>query len=182
MRIISGIARGLKLVSPDGLDTRPTLDRVKEAVFSMLLPYIMDSTVLDLFAGSGALGIEAVSRGAKKAVFVDNNPKSIECVKKNLTNAKFNDCAVIHTSDAIDYINTTNEKFDLIFLDPPYHGGMYEKVLMLIEKNGILADSGLIIAEWDCEHRFTDDLFSYEIVKEKKYGKVCVTVLKRRQV
>lgn len=179
MRVISGNVRGLKLSSPTGIDTRPTLDRVKEAVFSMLLPHINDAVVLDLFAGSGALGIEALSRGAKKAVFVDNSNDAILCVQSNVSSAKMADTSEIRKSDAKTYLSTCSERFDIIFLDPPYAKGLYQSVLEIICARNLLSDDGIIVAEWDFEKGFTDELYDFEIYKMKKYGRVGITVLKR---
>lgn len=179
VRVISGSARGLKLNCPPGIDTRPTLDRVKEAVFSMLLPYLNGAIVLDLFAGSGALGIEALSRGAEKAYFVDNSEVAINCVRNNISAAKFVNSTVITKATAEDFLQNCGEKFDIIFLDPPYAKGMYTKMLHLIAEHELLSEDGLIIAEWDFEIGFTEELCSFDIFKEKKYGRVGITVLKR---
>ena len=179
MRVISGNARGLKLVSPAGVDTRPTLDRVKEAVFSMIFPYINDATVLDLFAGSGALGIEALSRGALSAVFVDCSDDALRCIKKNVESARMADTSYIVKKDALSYLNSCDTKFDIIFLDPPYTKGLYVPVLKSVCENNILAEDGIIVAEWDAETGFTDKLFGFECVKSKQYGRVGITVLKR---
>ena len=181
MRVISGKVRGMKLVSPDGEDTRPTLDRVKEAVFSMLLPYINESVVLDLFAGSGAMGIEALSRGAKKAVFVDFSEKAIACIKTNVNNAQMAEDSLIIRSDSCKFLREYPEAFDIIFIDPPYESGLYENVFSLIASNGLINDEGLIIAEWDYENGIGNLPLEFELVKEKKYGRVGISVLKRSQ-
>lgn len=178
MRVISGKARGLKLISPAGNNTRPTLDRVKEALFSMLLPYLNGASVLDLFAGSGALGIEALSRGADKAIFVDSSKVSIECVKKNLAAAKLENFATVINSSSENYLKKCTEKFDIIFLDPPYAQSLYEDTLLLIEKNNLLSESGIIVIEWDYNIGFNGKIGHFEILKEKKYGRVGITVLK----
>ena len=132
MRVISGSARGLKLVSPEGIKTRPTLDRVKEALFSMLYPYLSGALILDLFAGSGALGIEALSRGADKSYFIDNSGEAISCIKSNISAAKFAEASVVIKTDAIEFLKNCNQKFDIIFLDPPYANGLYENAINLI--------------------------------------------------
>lgn len=178
MRVISGSARGLKLNCPTGINTRPTLDRVKEALFSMLLPYLNGAAVLDLFAGSGALGIEALSRGADKSYFVDNSDIAIDCIKQNVSAAKFDGSSIISKMNAEHFLKNCNEKFDIIFLDPPYAKGMYENMLRLIDENKCLSEDGIIIAEWDFEIGFSVNLYSFEVIKEKKYGRVGITVLK----
>lgn len=178
MRVISGKVRGLKLECPQGLETRPTLDRVKEAIFSILLPYIVDSSVLDLYAGSGALGIEALSRGADTSVFVDNNEDAYNCIKRNLLNAKFDGKTTVLKTSAENFLKSTDKKFDIIFLDPPYGKDMYSDTLKLISDLKILSDNGIILVEWDYEIGFASNLSKFIVVKEKKYGRVGVSVLK----
>ena len=179
MRVISGSLRGMKLVSPEGIDTRPTLDRVKEAVFSMLLPYLQDSVVLDLFAGTGALGIESLSRGAMSTVFVDNNKAALSCVKTNINNGKLDCRAKIINEDSLSFLKRTDEKFDIIFMDPPYNAMLYSDCLKIISERDLLTEDGLIVAEWDYEFGFTDILYDFQIIKDKKYGRVGIAVLKR---
>ena len=178
MRVISGRVRGLKLNCPSGEDTRPTLDRVKEAIFSMLLPYLSGASVLDLYAGSGALGIEALSRGADKSFFIDNSAKAIECIKDNISRSQFNDSACIIKSAAENFLKNCDQKFDIIFLDPPYAKGLYDSSLSLIESHHLLSENGIIVAEWDYEVGFAEKTGSFEIFKEKKYGRVGITLLK----
>ena len=179
MRVISGKVRGLKLKSPEGEETRPTLDRVKEAMFSMLLPYLSDATVLDLFAGSGALGIEALSRGSKKAVFVDNSDKAIAFIKQNISAAGFENSSFVSKDNADSFLKSTNEKFDIIFLDPPYHQDLYCKTINRIEELDILNPDGIVVAEWDYNIGLSYENIMLTPVKEKKYGRVGVTVFKK---
>lgn len=178
VRVISGSARGLKLSSPEGINTRPTLDRVKEALFSMLQTYLIDAVVLDLFSGSGALGLECLSRGAKKAVFVDNSQEAILCINSNLSSAKLADKSLVFKSDFCDYLENCNEKFDLIFLDPPYSKNFYKTALDLICQKKLLNDDGLIILEWDSQIGFQNEISAFEVYKEKHYGRANITVLK----
>ncbi|MBQ8541364.1 MAG: 16S rRNA (guanine(966)-N(2))-methyltransferase RsmD [Clostridia bacterium] len=177
MRVISGRARGLKLLSLDGLDTRPTLDRVKEALFSMLTPYISQAVVLDLFAGSGALGIEALSRGSDEAVFVDMLPSAMDIVKKNVSLARFTEHSEFHQKNALDYLRQCNKTFDIIFLDPPYKGELYEKCLTAIYENTLLNKDGIIVLEWDSTLSRPPVPSQFEILKERRYGRVMVTLL-----
>ncbi len=179
MRVIAGSLRGMKLDSPQGINTRPTLDRVKEAVFSMLMPYINDAVVLDAFAGSGAIGIEAISRGADKAVFVDNSKEAVKCINTNILSARIQDKSIVENCDILKYLSHCKEKFDIIFLDPPYFEGIYSSVLKVLSEKELLNQNGLIIVEWDYETGFTDKLFEFEIFKKKKYGRVGICVLKR---
>lgn len=177
VRIISGKVRGLSLISPAGEDTRPTLDRVKEAIFNIIMPYILDSEVLDLFAGSGGLGIEAISRGAKNAVFVDKNSESINCINKNINTARFCEFSQVKKADSIQYLNQCNTSFDIIFIDPPYKENLYEQVLKLILNKNILKNDGIIVLEYDYCLKKPDIPDGLEIVKERKYGRVGVLVL-----
>ncbi len=177
MRVISGSARGLKLSSLDGSDTRPTLDRVKEALFSMLTPYLGFSKVLDLFAGSGALGIEALSRGAESAVFVDSLPSAMEIVRENVKKARFDDVSVFCQKDAITYLENARDRFDIIFLDPPYEGSLYTPSLDLILKNNLLNTDGVITMEWDSSCNSPSIPSGFTVIKERRYGRVMLSLL-----
>lgn len=178
MRVISGTARGLKLESLDGIETRPTLDRVKEAVFSILFEKTYDALVLDLFAGSGALGIECLSRGAKGCVFVDINQRAADVIKTNVNKARFTDKAHIRVCDYKTYISGCNKKFDLIFLDPPYKAGILTDVLTEIKQNNVLNDGGIIIVESDFDNQ--PDIPHFKITKNKKYGRVSILILEEQ--
>ena len=177
MRVISGRARGLKLNSPIDLETRPTLDRVKEAVFSMLLPYIQDSLVLDMFSGSGALAIEAISRGAKHAVMVDCNMQSIKCIKNNVRIARMEENSTIIFSDAFSYLKKCEKIFDIIFLDPPYDSQLYEQATEAAFE--VLSEEGIVVVEWDYEIGRPLLTKKLAVFKEKKYGRVGITLLKK---
>ena len=175
MRVISGSARGLKLSTIDSLDTRPTLDRVKEAIFSILLPYIPSSHCLDLFAGSGALGIEALSRGAESAVFVDANQKCISVIEQNVKKARLEDKSSILNQDFASYLKGCHRHFDIIFLDPPYKMDRLDEILTLISHNSVLAKDGIILLETDEGAEVNHSAFN--VIKQKKYGRVNVFVL-----
>lgn len=179
MRVVAGSARGTKLHCLEGLDVRPTLDRVKEAVFSMLSGYLLDSTVLDLFAGSGALGIEALSRGAKSATFVDASKVSLAVTQTNLTATHLMDKAACVNQDYSLFLQSTNQKFDIIFLDPPYSKGFVNNALQHILKNQVLVPGGLVICEADNQDELSeDDLRGYTIFRDKNYGRVRILLLK----
>lgn len=150
MRVISGSARGLKLKAPEGMDTRPTTDRIKESLFNIIAPDLYDAVFLDLFGGSGAIGIEALSRGAKKAYIADNSRKSIAVINDNLKRARLEDKAVVMQCDfmqALDRIKALGESFDIIFLDPPYNTDMAAMAINKIAQSALLKDDGYIIAE-----------------------------------
>ncbi len=168
MRIISGSLRGLKLFTLEGLTTRPTADRVKEALFSSLSPVIKDAYVLDAFSGSGALALEAISRGAFRAVLLENNKDAFNVCKKNIEKARVSDKTSLLFTDALSYIKNTEEKFDIIFLDPPYSEGLYRE--FLIHAASKLKENGLIIAEYE-EANTPQIPPSLSVIKQKKYGR-----------
>lgn len=175
MRVITGTARGRSLITLEGEDVRPTTDRVKEALFSIIQFEIEGRTVLDLFAGSGQLGIEALSRGAKKAVFVDNAKKSLETVRKNLENTGLLSYAVLYNRESISYLRSGSEKFDIIFLDPPYRSGLLQKALEIADQ--CLNDGGVIICEAPKDEQLPEEIGN-GLLKAKKYcyGKISLTV------
>ena len=175
MRIITGIKRGLRLDTLPGEDTRPTADRVKEALFSMLTPYVSGARVLDLFAGSGALGLEAVSRGAEMCDFVEVSPAAACVVKGNIQKAGFEGMCNLHQMDYKAFLSHAQGAYDLIFLDPPYRSGYYEDALSSIKERKLLADDGIIIAEWDLDK---PNFSPFIEEKERRYGRVHISILK----
>ncbi len=180
MRIISGIARGTKLETLEGIDTRPTLDRVKEPLFSIIQNYIYDAKVLDLFSGSGALAIESISRGAKEAISCDNSKKAIEIIRQNVKKTHFEDKVKIINKDYKKCLGELeNSKFDIIFIDPPYKTNFgIEAIKIIIEKN-MLSEDGIIVFETDKrEEEYKDELEQYANVKDlRKYGRVSLVFL-----
>ncbi len=174
MRVISGSKRGMKLKTLEGNSTRPTTDKIKEAVFSMIQFEIKDKIVLDLFSGSGALGIEALSRGAKFSYFVDNNKKAIEIIKENIIKSKFSNYKLIN-KDANkliknDYSKVINEKVDIIFLDPPYNKNIITNLINNILEHYIINDGGLIVVESSLDENLDNvNLNNLEILKIKEY-------------
>ncbi len=178
MRVISGSARGKKLLCTEGLDVRPTLDRVKESIFNMIAFNISDSSVLDLFSGSGALGIEALSRGAKSAVFVDKSLTSLDITRKNLAMTHLEGKATVIKQDALDFVRSTAQKFDIIFLDPPYESSIYDDIIREIKNSDVLNPSGLIIVEADSVLTPHFECEPFKIYREKKYGRVKILIMK----
>ncbi|MBR4627604.1 MAG: 16S rRNA (guanine(966)-N(2))-methyltransferase RsmD [Ruminococcus sp.] len=174
MRVITGIARGRRLTAPEGLDVRPTADKVKEGIFSAVQFDIEDAYVLDLFAGSGQMGIEALSRGAKRAVFVDNSPRSINCVNENLRNTGLALHAEVINRDSYDFIKMTGQKFDMIILDPPYHYGHIAALLPYAAKK--LRQGGCIICEYEREAELPATPEGLVLRKTYHYGKINVTI------
>lgn len=175
MRVISGTLRGHKLQSLEGMDTRPTLDRVKEALFSMLFGKTEDATGLDLFAGSGALGIELLSRYGRECTFVDNNKNALGVVTKNIESCRLLDRAYVVMSSYTDFLHSTDKCFDIIFMDPPYDGDMYIPALDIIKKRSLLKRGGVIVMECRADYSLMHDGFS--IIKDKTYGKVRLCIL-----
>lgn len=178
MRIISGNRRGHKLVGFEGDNIRPTTDRVKESVFNLIQGYIADSYVLDLFAGSGALGFEAMSRGAKGVVFVDAAKASVDVVKKNSDSLNFAGNVRILNMTYQDFFKTSKDRFDIIFLDPPYNKGFIEPVLIDIVENDRLSDKGIVVLESDNTDMHTE-FDGLAVLKQKKYGRSYITVYQR---
>ena len=179
MRVISGKARGINLKTPDGLLTRPTIDRVKEALFSIINFDIPTSNVLDLFGGTGQLGIEALSRGAKSAVFVDQREDACKLIKENLKRTKLEQDAQVVRMDYLDYLKRCKEKFDIIFLDPPYAEVFLENALKCITEIDILQSGGIIVAERPLGKDLPWELEGYTRSKDYKYGKVLLTIYRK---
>jgi len=179
MRVITGSARGIRLKTPDGLKTRPTSDRVKEAVFSMIQFQIEGGKFLDLFAGTGQMGIEALSRGAAFAVFVDGWKDACQLVRENLKLTKLADKAKVVNSDYLSYLQTCKEKFDIVFLDPPYAEIFLENALNKISEIDILSDRGIIICERPAEKQLDLEISGLQRCKDSRYGKTWITVYRK---
>ena len=173
MRVITGTARGRRLKTPENYDIRPTTDNVKDSVFNIIQFDIEGRRVLDLFAGTGQLGIECLSRGAAEAVFIDENTAAVKIVKENLKTCGFT--AAVLQQDALSYLRHCG-KFDLVFVDPPYDSGLYESVLETINSVDILSDGGIILCESRREKTLPDMRAPYRKKKEYNYGRVKLTV------
>lgn len=173
MRVITGTAKGRRLVTPDGKDvTRPTGEKVKEALFSAIQFYIEEADVLDLFAGSGQLGIEALSRGAKTAVFVDTSKEAQKCISENIKTCGFADRARVKTTDATLYLSGAMERFDLAFLDPPYAAEQLPVVLPLVSK--VMRQGGRVFCETSKEIDLPETVGQLTKCKEYRYGRTKV--------
>lgn len=176
MRVITGSARGRKLLTPEGLDVRPTSDMVKESVFSIVNFELEGAVFLDLFAGSGQMGIEALSRGAEKAVFVDNSRDSQKLVMENLKITSLMPNAKVVFMDFKSFLNVNDQFFDIAFLDPPYQKHMIDEALpLLVDK---MNENGIIICESDKNEVLPPKQGNFSIYKEYKYGKIKLTVYK----
>lgn len=171
MRVIAGRARSLKLKTPEGMDTRPTTDRIKETLFNMIQGEIPGCIFVDVFAGSGGIGIEALSRGAAHAYFLENGKEAISCIQDNLCFTKFSDSATLLKQDAFSALSLIHEKeVDIIFIDPPYQAGYEEKIFHALKVQPYVTENTLLILEAEL-HKNLDFLTDagYEIMKEKKY-------------
>lgn len=173
MRVDAGKYKGRRLLENKYDHIRPTTDKVRQALFVKLQFFVPDARVLDLFCGTGAMGIEAISRGAEKVVFVDKDARSVQMTKNNLKLLGIEN--KVFKCDALIFLERCTEQFDLIILDPPYKSGLYEKVLSKISEKNLLADDGIIV----CEHAKEDD-FDYQgfvVQDEKRYGTIMLTYL-----
>lgn len=183
MRVISGRARGKKLVSLEGLNTRPTLDRVKEALFNIIQYDVVDKEVLDLFAGSGALGIEALSRGAKSATFCDNSRDAINVITTNVKNTRFLEETTIINKDyvsTLELLHNSNKSFDIIFLDPPYKTNFAEIAIEKIIDFNLLSKDGIIVLETDDTKKEEQiEKQGIEIFDKRKYGRVILIFIRK---
>ena len=180
MRVITGLAKGRRLDELPGLDTRPTTSRVKEGLFSAIQFDIEGRRVLDLFAGTGQLGIECLSRGAVFCDFVDSAPAALKIVRKNVSACGFEDRAAFHGRDFAAFLSRAREKYGLVFLDPPYASGNLERALEQIAAIDIVAGNGIIVCESPEEHPMPAMADPYEKGSEYRYGKIKVTLYRRR--
>lgn len=170
MRVIAGSARSVPLVAPAGLDTRPTTDKIKETLFNMINFDLPDCVFVDLYSGSGAIGIEAISRGAKHAYFVENSRKAVECIKANIAKCKFADESTIIARDVKDSIFEIHDTADIIFMDPPYELGDEPNVMKALKTSNVINEDTIVIIEAKIERDFSDiEALGFEMYKEKRY-------------
>ncbi len=179
MRVIAGTAKGTALKTPEGMKTRPTAERVKEALFSIIQFDIPGSTVLDLFGGTGQLGIEALSRGAKRAVFVDEQGAACKLIRENLKRTKFESQAQVVQGDYMSYLKRRTEKFNIVLLDPPYAEVFLENALKMVTEIDILQSGGIIVTERPLEKELNLDFPGYIRSKDYKYGKTLLTLYRK---
>ncbi len=178
MRIIAGEHRGRKLADFEGRNIRPTTDRVKESVFNLIQEYISEAGVLDMFGGSGALFLEALSRGAAHAVCIEKDRRAADIIRKNIDTLGYGGKCELITGDSLGYIGRCGRSFDIIFLDPPYNKGFAEPSLKTIAENGLLTDRGIAVLESD-DTDFFGEVRGLEIIKQRKYGRTHITVYKK---
>lgn len=179
MRVISGTARGMRLSTLDGLDVRPTTDKVKESLFNIIQFEVEGRRVLDLFAGSGQLGIEALSRGAEHATFVDRSPKAVSVVRDNLSRTRLTPRATVRQEEANAFLMKTRETFDVALLDPPYGKGLIESVLPDLVPH--MSDYGIIVCETSREESLPESVSGFSVAKTYHYGKIQLTVFRKEE-
>lgn len=179
MRVISGQFRGRKLEKLEGMDIRPTSDRVKESLFNMLGARLFDCAFLDLFAGTGGIGIEAYSRGATQVVFIDESAKSIKVLKTNLEKLQIQEQVEVYNTDYINAINklaSDNRKFDIIFIDPPYLKGYAQNALVQLADNKVLKEDAIVIIEHDIQDKMPESAGNLNMQRQKKYGNTMLSL------
>lgn len=176
MRIIAGVYKGRKLTPPSDLSVRPTPDRVKEALFSMLGSDIDDAIVLDLFAGSGNLGLEALSRGASSCYFGDSSRDSIRLIQQNVAHCKAEAHSHIILGDYRNVLAQLREKVDIVFLDPPYREQLWQDVLAILSEKDLMNPDGLVVLEHPKEMEFPQELYNFRKIKERRYGTVVLSI------
>ena len=180
MRVITGTARGRKLKEPAGMETRPTTDRVKEGIFSSIQFEIEGRRILDLFGGTGQMGVEALSRGAAHCTFVDLRKEAVSIIRENLELTGFTNRSRVIQGDALAFLSRCRETFDVIFLDPPYDSGLLEKSMELVTTIDIVSENGIIVCENGSSAGWPTVSPPYRLQKEYRYGKI-KTALYRRQ-
>ncbi|RXT15066.1 16S rRNA (guanine(966)-N(2))-methyltransferase RsmD [Ammoniphilus sp. CFH 90114] len=185
MRVISGSKKGMPLLAVPGKGTRPTVDKVKESIFSMIGPYFNGGIALDLYAGTGGLGIEALSRGMDKVIFVDMDRKALDVIKTNLERTHFTDQAEVYKNEASRalkaLIKREELKLDLVFLDPPYAYQKIESEIAILHDHGVLSPNAFIVAETDVEYQLSDQIGQVVKRKEVEYGNTRITVFQFRE-
>ena len=179
MRVIAGKAKGIQLNTPEGMLTRPTTDRVKEALFSIIQFELPGAKVLDLFGGTGQLGIEALSRGAASAVFVDSRREACQLIRSNLKKTHFESQSIVVQSDYLDYLNRCRDSFQIILLDPPYAQVFLENAIKKITEIDILQSGGIIVAERPLGKELPWEFDGYTRSRDYKYGKIILTLYRK---
>ena len=177
MRVITGLAKGMRLETLEGMDVRPTADRVKEAEFSIIQFEIEGRRVLDLFAGSGALGIEALSRGAKVATFVDANPEAVKVIRSNLEHTGLTKKASVAAGDFEQFLNYTKAAFDIVFIDPPYSKGLADRALQLMVSH--MSENGVIICEVAKIDKLPEKSGDFTLARKSDYGKTSLYIYRK---
>ena len=180
MRVVGGIAKGRRLKALKGLNIRPTSDKVKESIFNILGDKIIDAIFLDLCAGTGGIGIEALSRGAKETLFVENNQRAVKLIKENLSLCKLENNSKVVCDDAVRFLEDSDKRFDIIFFDPPYKSDLFEKFLTVFDTKEMLAGNGILIIEHNSKTTLPEETNSLILLKKYKYGDTTLSLYKKR--
>lgn len=180
-RIIAGKYKRIKLLSPKGLDTRPTIDRTKEALFSILLPYIHDAVVIDLFAGTGQLGLEALSRGASFIYFNDHQKKCRDIINANIDKCHAQKFCKVTSLDFYKAINVIDRQINIVFLDPPYDCGLITSSIEKLHDNGIITIGGLIVCEHSESEKLDEKIGAFTLIDQRKYGIAYISIYKKEE-
>lgn len=180
MRVISGSARGRRLKELQGMETRPTTDKVKESLFNIIQFDIPGRRVLDLFSGTGQLGIEALSRGAASCTFIDQRRDAVKLIRENLAECRLSEQGRVIQGDSLAFLSACREKFDVLFLDPPYHTDLIDRALELATKIDILSENSIIVCETMAQRELPQLPAPYEWGKEYRYGQIKLTIGRRR--
>lgn len=183
MRVISGSAKGRPLKAVPGMGTRPTTDKVKEAIFSMIGPYFEGGMALDLYAGTGGLAIEALSRGMDKAVLIDQDRKAVETIRENIERSGFTARAEVYRNDAMKALSVMAKrglKFDLVFLDPPYRLTNMDLVMLQLQEKQLLADGAIIVVEHDAKHTYEPQIGALARSRYSEYGDTAVSIYRHQ--
>lgn len=184
MRIIGGLAKGRKILSPEGMGTRPTLDRIKESIFNIIQHRVPDSIAVDVFSGTGSLGLEAASRGAKQCYLVDKGATTFSYLKQNVENLNFNDICKCFNLDAYSALNHFADKgivFDLIFIDPPYLKDMIPPAVDIISNRNLLCEDGLIVTKIDSKEVIYEGNDNIKLIDFRKYGNTIVCFYRHKE-
>ena len=179
MRVISGTARGRKLKELQGMETRPTTDKVKESLFNIIQFEIEGRRVLDLFGGTGQLGVEALSRGAERCTFVDQRREAVSLIRENLKLCGLSERSRVVQGEALSFLASCGEKFDVILLDPPYEGELLSRAVEAITRFDILSEHGIMICESAADRLLPQVAPPYEQGREYRYGKIKLTIFRR---
>ena len=180
LRVVGGIAKGRRLKALMGLNIRPTSDKVKESIFNILGDKIIDAVFLDLCAGTGGIGIEALSRGAKETVLVENNQKAAKLIKENLLLCNLEKDSKVVCNDAVRFLEDSDKRFDIIFFDPPYKSDLFEKAMAVFDRKELLNNNGILIIEHNSKTVLPEETNSLILLKKYKYGDTTLSLYKER--
>jgi len=181
MRVIAGKYKRRQLIASDDLSIRPLMDRVKEYIFNVVQDWVPEGNILDVFAGSGSFGIEALSRGASSVTFVDVNPKAIAAIERNMKHLKVDETWRIAKQDALEFLSRNTQRYDLVFCDPPYDMGSFDTFLETLGTYPLLEDDGMLIIEHYSKNQLPPSFGNYELYRDKKFGKTLISMYRMKE-